>query len=490
MLEVIGRGAFGVVWLAVRKHDGHQVAVKVLPKKRNELTREESLANIKREVALWGNISSTSRYVAQLIGLYEDAGSVYLVQQLCTGGDLASAIKDGPLPESCAAAVMWCVMAAIRDCHEHRTAFIDVKPANFLLTSAPGSTGSTASAAGSTESTSPGSSVADLRLADVVASGCGGPCVVACDFGCSASYAELMRGAKRAGSPVFFAPEQFTSSYGLGVDVWAAGVMAYLVLTGRYPFWDCPRDEMEGQMPAYQIMLAVCSAPISFSGPEWRGLSREARDLVSRMLDRNPGTRITAAEALEHPWFQRWKNAPPSAPAGSTSTSAAASTASAPGSPRRDAGQRRSSNSAPSTPRVRPRPGPSTLAPAPAAPAPVRVPEPAAAASASADSADERAADHELQVQPPQPQPQRSPAGAVPRRRTSSGGAGLGNIVPLTFSASASAIAAAANASQAAEPRVVLPASAQQPMLSDASEDETACVQEPYRTPAGASPSH
>ena len=56
---------------------------------------------------------------------------------------------------------------------------------------------------------------------------------------------------------------------------------------------------------ATQVMLAVCSAPIQFLSPEWRGVSRDARDLVTRMLDRNPATRLTAEQALEHHWFAR-----------------------------------------------------------------------------------------------------------------------------------------------------------------------------------------
>ncbi|EFJ41436.1 hypothetical protein VOLCADRAFT_44987, partial [Volvox carteri f. nagariensis] len=96
------------------------------------------------------------------------------------------------------------------------------------------------------------------------------------------------------GSPVFFAPEQFTSSYSLVVDEWAAGVMLYLLLTGRYPFWDRTREDLDKSLPA---------APIGFGGSEWRDISREARDLVGMLLDRNPTTRLTADRALQHPWF-------------------------------------------------------------------------------------------------------------------------------------------------------------------------------------------
>lgn len=192
--------------------------------------------------------------------------------------------QDCPLPECCVAAVMWCVLSAVRDCHGLGVALLDVKPHNMLL-------------AGEGH-------VRQLRLDQLDEAS---PPVVACDFGCSMPLDQLQRGgAKRGGSPAFFAPEQFTPCFGLPVDVWAAGVTMYLLLTGRYPFWEAQRAELEHRLPAYQVMLAVCSAPISFSGPELRAVSREARQLLAALLERNPAARPTSQQALEHPWFAAW----------------------------------------------------------------------------------------------------------------------------------------------------------------------------------------
>ncbi|GFR41581.1 hypothetical protein Agub_g2302, partial [Astrephomene gubernaculifera] len=454
LLEVIGKGNFGTVWLAASRHDpSKQVAVKVLPKARQDRSREELLAGIRREVTLWSSLSGSSRFVAQLLGLFEDGGSAYLVQQLCAGGDLSSALEEAPLPEAACAAIMWCVLSAIRDCHQRKLILMDVKPQNFLLTfsaaravaaNTNGSSSSSSSAAGGGQvavtaaaaaaaaaavttaavgssgsggspavgaaaavtvaapaalTTSSGSSMSDgggmvgtatatvgvsssvstdgssssgsggstssvgsmdgasssysngarssngrgalgsfvrqLRLEDQVSGGGStGPAVVACDFGCSLAYSDPARGSKRGGSPVFYAPEQFSSSYGLAVDVWAAGVMLYLLLSGRYPFWDTKRTHMEPQLPAYQVMLAVCSAPITFRGPEWLVVSREGRDLAERMLDRNPTTRITAEEALQHPWFARWMRGGAGSASGDEAAAASLSSSSTAGAAR------------------------------------------------------------------------------------------------------------------------------------------------------------
>lgn len=80
------------------------------------------------------------------------------------------------------------------------------------------------------------------------------PSPVPCCPSCSMPLDQLQRGgAKRGGSPAFFAPEQFTPCFGLPVDVWAAGVTMYLLLTGRYPFWEAQRAELEHRLPAYQV---------------------------------------------------------------------------------------------------------------------------------------------------------------------------------------------------------------------------------------------
>ncbi len=93
--------------------------------------------------------------------------------------------------------------------------------------------------------------------------------------------------------------------------MWAAGVIFYMLVSGRYPFWDCPWQQTDPKMDPHRIMSAIVSCGIRFRGPEWE--TGQLASLVSGMLDRNPQTRLTAADALNHKWFQRYP-APAPAP--------------------------------------------------------------------------------------------------------------------------------------------------------------------------------
>jgi len=176
----------------------------------------------------------------------------------------------GKLPEAEAAAVMRGVLDVLVECHRREIAYADVKPANFLV-------------AGSGD-------------------GAGAVSVRAVDFGCS-RRAPL---TQACGSPLYIAPELLAQRRsGVAVDVWAAGVMLYQMLTGRLPFWSNLELEQVAALPPWSILAAVRSHEIGYPRPAWRGVSPEAKRLVASMLQRDPGARISAAEALAHPWFER-----------------------------------------------------------------------------------------------------------------------------------------------------------------------------------------
>lgn len=266
--EVMGHGSFGTVHRAVHRQTGTSYAVKVLQKSCSK--RGMQLDAIKREVDTWQQ-AQRSKYVAKLEGLFEDEENAYIVQELCTGGTLRDHLhSQGCCSEREAANVMQGVLDLLVECHKRSICYGDLKPANIMFS-------------GSLQQQRP------LQ-------------VRAIDFGCSHSTQGRVL-TQTCGSPLYMAPEVALQRYGVGVDVWSAGVMLYQMLTGRLPFWPKKTLEEVAKLPGYEILAAIRTYEVEFPRVLWADISPQAKDLVACMLDRNPATRITASQALQHPWL-------------------------------------------------------------------------------------------------------------------------------------------------------------------------------------------
>jgi len=107
------------------------------------------------------------------------------------------------------------------------------------------------------------------------------------------------------GTPLYMAPENLRGCHGLEVDVWAAGVMLYQLLSDRFPFWDVDLHQIDG-LGGAAIREGIVHGPVLFPLKPWcTSVHSSAQDLIVRMLERNVEKRITAAEALKHPWFKQ-----------------------------------------------------------------------------------------------------------------------------------------------------------------------------------------
>ncbi|KAI8464387.1 MAG: kinase-like domain-containing protein [Monoraphidium minutum] len=200
--------------------------------------------------------------VVQLRGAYEDCRAVNLVLELCAGGDLLDHIlRLGRLREADAAAAGRAIVLALQRCHARGVVHRDVKPENFLL----------------------------------AAGGCAASCR-ASDFGVSAFFSPGQKFAEVVGTPYYMAPEVLLRCYDQSADIWSAGVVLYLMLSGQLPFMGS-NDR--------QVCDAVLRGPIPLEGGPWDGVSDGAKDAVSRMLCRDPRARATAEELLAHPWLGR-----------------------------------------------------------------------------------------------------------------------------------------------------------------------------------------
>ncbi|KAK6923014.1 Protein kinase domain [Dillenia turbinata] len=264
--DEVGRGHFGYTCSArLKKGDmkGQQVAVKVIPKAK--MTTPIAIEDVRREVkilrALNGHINLVKFYDA-----FEDHDNVYIVMELCEGGELLDRIlsRGGKYTEDDAKAVMIQILNVVAFCHLQGVVHRDLKPENFLFTTKDENSQLKAIDFGLSDFVKP-----DERLNDIV------------------------------GSAYYVAPEVLHRSYSTEADVWSVGVIAYILLCGSRPFW--ARTESG-------IFRAVLKADPSFDEPPWPSLTSEAKDFVKRLLNKDPRKRMSAAQALCHPWIKDYSD--------------------------------------------------------------------------------------------------------------------------------------------------------------------------------------
>jgi serine/threonine protein kinase len=192
---------------------------------------------------------------------FYSAKYVYLVMDLMAGGELFDRIVDKDhYSEKEAKKAMVDILVAIQYTHKQNIVHRDLKPENILYAS-------------------PADDAA-LKLAD---------------FGLAMMLDpnELMN--SQCGTPGYVAPEVLMGHfYGKEVDMWSVGVILYILLCGFPPFYDENNEEL------YKMIV---NARVEFLSPYWDSVSPEAIDLIRKMLEKEPGKRLTADQALEHPWI-------------------------------------------------------------------------------------------------------------------------------------------------------------------------------------------
>ncbi|XP_041841121.1 serine/threonine-protein kinase DCLK2-like [Melanotaenia boesemani] len=253
--KVIGDGNFAVVKECVERSTGQEYALKIIDKAR--CCGKEHL--IENEVAVLRRVRHPS--IIQLIEVDETPTQLFLVMELVKGGDLFDAITSSTkYSERDASAMVFNLAGAIKYLHRMNIVHRDIKPENLLVCEYPDGTKSL--------------KLGDFGLATVVE----GPLYTVC------------------GTPTYVAPEIIAETgYGLKVDIWAAGVIAYILLCGFPPF----RSENNVQEELFDQILR---GKLEFPSPDWDTISLPAKMLISQMLQVNVDARFTAEEVLSHPW--------------------------------------------------------------------------------------------------------------------------------------------------------------------------------------------
>ncbi|KAJ1290394.1 hypothetical protein BS78_02G240000 [Paspalum vaginatum] len=259
----LGRGEFGITRRCVDAATGEALACKTIRRKRLLLRRAgPDAGDVRREVEITRRMSELGggRVVA-LREACEDDDGVHLVMELCEGGELFDRIFEREhYSERAAAKLARTIVEVVQLCHENGVMHRDLKPENFLFVN-------------KTE---------DSPLKAI-------------DFGLSVLFKPGDRFTEVVGSGCYMAPEVLKRSYGPEIDVWSAGVILHILLCGFPPFWG-DSDE--------KIAQSILRGGINLQRDPWPKVSQNAKDLVRKMLDPDPRTRLTAKQVLEHPWLK------------------------------------------------------------------------------------------------------------------------------------------------------------------------------------------
>lgn len=259
LMDQLGVGAFGRVLKAQHLSTGQFRAIKIIPK-----ARIRDYISFQNELDILRTLDHPN--IIRVFETFESDLECYLVAEYCAGGELfQKLISSGHFDEAQAAFYIRQILSAVAFFHSRGICHKDLKPENTLLLS-----------------TDPNS---DLKVIDF-------------GLGQRVEEEELMHSAY--GSPYYIAPEVIEGTYDKKADCWSVGVILYILLCGQPPFAGRNNEE---------VLHKVKTGYFSFK--PFRGVSEQAKDLISQLLRKDSKLRISAQAALEHSWLQV---SPPSSP--------------------------------------------------------------------------------------------------------------------------------------------------------------------------------
>ena len=261
--KILGSGKFGTVRLAsFISNIAHKYAVKTIFKEKIK----KDVEILHRELEILKTLDHPN--IVKFYEVYQDEKFFHLVMEHCSGGDLFERIeKERQLDEKEAACIMKKIFSATNYLHERGICHRDLKPENFLFSS-------------------------NIK-------GCE---IKIIDFGLSKQFETKIGDSEAAfrelktvvGTPLYVAPEVLKGKYDFRCDNWSLGVVTYVLLSGNPPFFGQSTQE---------IFRKLTNGKISFAGPEWKNVSKQAKDFISKLICVDVKKRMGSKQALKHAWL-------------------------------------------------------------------------------------------------------------------------------------------------------------------------------------------
>ena len=260
--KFLGEGAFASVYLVQNKITEEIRAMKIIKKSTNYNEEEEK--EILNEINILRAMDHPN--ILKIFEFYSNKESYSLITEFCSGGELYKEIEDnGPFDEKYSAYVMYQIFAAINYCHNMNIIHRDLKPENILI---------------------------------IGRNKNGYPTIKICDFGTSLIVKKGKKQKKFVGSSYYVAPEVLKENYNEKCDVWSCGVILYILLSGKPPFGGDDDNE---------VMANISMGECDLECKPFNRMSKTAIDLIKKLLTKDKKKRISANEALNHPWFKEKK---------------------------------------------------------------------------------------------------------------------------------------------------------------------------------------
>jgi len=256
--QELGKGQFGTTYLVSHKVTKREAACKAIAKRK--LVSAEDIEDVRREISILHHLGDHPN-VVELIEAYEGSKHIYIVMELCEGGELFDRIvARGHYSEKDAATIFRTMMRTVAHCHNLGVIHRDLKPENFVL---------------------------KTKKPDAA--------IKAIDFGLSTYFEPQQHFHDIVGSAYYVAPEVLKRNYSSEADIWSAGVILYILLAGVPPFW---------AQSEQAIFDEVLKGKYDLRSDPWDKISEGAKDVVRKMLVSDPKQRATAQEVLNHPWVR------------------------------------------------------------------------------------------------------------------------------------------------------------------------------------------